>query len=324
MKITQPPPVTSAPPDPGLIQLLLNDGRSALLLTGMALLVSGAFAVFLSIRRELLPHDVAFLGMTAEQLCALADCRVVRFMFHDRVAFGGALMAVAILYLWLAALPLKDGARWAWNSFAITGLLGFGSFLSYLAYGYLDSWHGVATLALLPIFCAGLIRTRLLARVPSEGWLRSPDGLAAPTRVRLGRWGLLATGAGMTLAGAVILFLGSTEVFVQEDLAFMNVTREMLDAVNPGLVPLIAHDRAGFGGGLFTCGLLVVMCAWFARPSRSFHQAIVLAGVSGFGCAIGVHFVEGYTNPVHLAPAFAGAGMFAVSVICLITRVNRR
>ena len=127
MKITQPPPVTSAPPDPGLIQLLLNDGRSALLLTGMALLVSGAFAVFLSIRRELLPHDVAFLGMTAEQLCALADCRVVRFMFHDRVAFGGALMAVAILYLWLAALPLKDGARWAWNSFAITGLLGFGS-----------------------------------------------------------------------------------------------------------------------------------------------------------------------------------------------------
>ena len=66
------------------------------------------------------------------------------------------------------------------------------------------------------------------------------------------------------------------------------------------------------------------MCAWFARPSRSFHQAIVLAGVSGFGCAIGVHFVEGYTNPVHLAPAFAGAGMFAVSVICLITRVNRR
>ena len=245
MTITQPPPVTSAPPDPGLIQLLLNDGRSALLLTGMALLVSGAFAVFLSIRRELLPHDVAFLGMTAEQLCALADCRVVRFMFHDRVAFGGALMAVAILYLWLAALPLKDGARWAWNSFAITGLLGFGSFLSYLAYGYLDSWHGVATLALLPIFCAGLIRTRLLARVPSEGWLRSPDGLAAPTRVRLGRWGLLATGAGMTLAGAVILFLGSTEVFVQEDLAFMNVTREMLDAVNPRLVPLIAHDRAG-------------------------------------------------------------------------------
>jgi hypothetical protein len=317
-------PVARSHTDPGLWKALLDDGRPALLLTGMALLVSGAFAVFLSIRREFLPHDVAFLGMTAEQVCALADCRVVRFMFHDRVAFGGALMAVAILYLWLAAVPLKEGSRWAWNAFVITGLLGFGSFLSYLAYGYLDSWHGVATLALLPIFGAGLIRTRSLATVSSHGWLRRPEGLAAPTRVRLGRWGLLATGAGMTLAGGVILVLGSTEVFVHEDLAFMNVTREMLDGVNPRLVPLIAHDRAGFGGGLFTCGLLVVICAWFATPSRSFHQAIVLAGVSGFGCAIGVHFVEGYTNPVHLAPAFAGAGMFAVSVICLMLGVNRQ
>ena len=316
-------PVARSHTDPGLWKALLDDGRPALLLTGMALLVSGAFAVFLSIRREFLPHDVAFLGMTAEQVCSLADCRVVRFMFHDRVAFGGALMAVAILYLWLAAVPLKEGARWAWSAFVITGLLGFGSFLSYLAYGYLDSWHGVATLALLPIFCAGLIRTRSLATVSSRGWLRTPEGLAAPVRVRGGRWGLLATGAGMTLAGAVILVLGSTEVFVQEDLAFMNVTREMLDGVNPRLVPLIAHDRAGFGGGLFTCGLLVVICAWFARPSRSFHQAIVLAGVSGFGCAIGVHLIEGYTNPVHLAPAFAGAGMFAVSVLCLTIGVNR-
>jgi len=301
--------------EPGLFELLLDDGRPALLLTGFALLVSGAFAVFLSIRREFLPHDVAFLGMTAQQLCSLADCRVVRFMFHDRVAFGGSLMAVAILYLWLAAVPLREGARWAWRTFAFTGFLGFGSFLSYLAYGYLDSWHGVATLALLPIFLIGLIRTRSIAVTSHPGWLRSPEGLGAPRLLRAGRWALLATGAGMTAAGAVILGLGSTEVFVAEDLAFMNVTREMLDAVNPRLVPLIAHDRAGFGGGLVTTGLLVVMSAWYARPSRSFHQAILLAGTSGFGCAIGVHFVEGYTNPVHLAPAFVGAGMFAASVV---------
>lgn len=105
----------------GLGELLLDDGRPALLLTAAALLVSGAFAVFLSIRREFLPHDVAFLGMTAEELCGLADCRVVRFMFHDRVAFGGSLIAVAILYLWLAAVPLREGARWAWRAFAMTG-----------------------------------------------------------------------------------------------------------------------------------------------------------------------------------------------------------
>lgn len=103
----------------------------------------------------------------------------------------------------------------------------------------------------------------------------------------------------------------------------MNVTREMLDAVNPRLVPLIAHDPAGFGGGLCTTGLLVVISAWYARPSRSFHQAILLAGISGFGCAIGVHFVEGYTNPVHLAPAFVGAGLFAGSVACQMIATRR-
>jgi hypothetical protein len=210
----------------------------------------------------------------------------------------------------------SDGLRWAWYAFTASGLVGFGSFLTYLAYGYLGSWHGIATLALLPIFLAGLARTRCLAVVSGAGWLRSPDGLAAPRLQRTGRWGLLATGGGMVAAGLVIVVLGSTEVFVAEDLAFMNLTRETLDSVNPRLIPLIAHDRAGFGGGLVTTGLLVMVSAWYARPSRSFHHAILLAGLSGFGCAIGVHFVEGYTNPQHLAPAFAGAGLFAVSVLC--------
>ena len=31
--------------------------------------------------------------MTPDQLCAIGDCRVVAFMFHDRVAFGGVLIA---------------------------------------------------------------------------------------------------------------------------------------------------------------------------------------------------------------------------------------
>src|SRR5262245_36311889 len=93
---------------PGFFHALLDDGRPAISLTGIALLVSGVFAVFLATRREFLPHDVAFLGMTAADLCAIAECRVVRFMFHDRVAFGGTLIAIAVLYLWLAAFPLRE------------------------------------------------------------------------------------------------------------------------------------------------------------------------------------------------------------------------
>lgn len=300
----------------GLVRALLDDGRPAITLTAMALLVSGGFAIFLAARREFLPHDVAFLGMTAVDLCAIAECRVVRFMFHDRVAFGGTLLAIAVLYLWLAAFPLKERLAWSWWTLTVSGLLGFGSFLTYLSYGYLDSWHGTATLVLLPIFFAGLVASRAPAQRPAAPWLQSAEGRRAPRLQRFGRWLLLGTGGGIALAGAVILYLGSTEVFVAEDLSFMGITRNTLDVINPRLVPLIAHDRAGFGGGLATTGVVIIICAWYARPSRSFSQAIALAGAAGFGCAIGTHFIEGYVNPMHLAPALAGAGLFAASVAC--------
>ena len=302
--------------DPGLFRALIGDGRPLLVLTGVMLLLSGAFAVFLSIRREFLPHDVAFLGMSAEQLCAIAECRIVRFMFHDRVAFGGTLIAVATLYLWLASFPLRQEHAWAWWAFVASGVLGFGSFLSYLGFGYFDSWHGFASLALLPVFIVGLVTSRVHTRGRVPGWMWSPEGRRAPMFLRAGRWGLLATGAGIAAAGLVILVIGTTEVFVAEDLAFIGLTRSGLDGINPRLVPLIAHDRAGFGGGLATTGMLLVVCGWYAPPTRAFHQAVLVAGLCGFGSAIGTHFVEGYMNPWHLAPAFAGAGLFAASILC--------
>jgi hypothetical protein len=301
-------------PDSGLLDGVIEDGRPLLALTAVCLLLAGLFALFLAIRREFLPHDIAFLGVSADQLCALAQCRIVQFMFHDRAAFGGALVAIAILYLWLAAFPLRSGESWAWWAFAISGALGFASFLAYLGYGYLDSWHGVATLALLPCFLAGLWRTRLLATTPRRGWLRT-SGPDSPRLARVGRWGLIATGLGMILAGAVIVTLGSTRVFVPEDLAFLGLTRAELDLINPRLIPLIAHDRAGFGGGLLTIGVLVTCCTWFARPHRAFWQALLLAGTAGFGCAIGVHYVVGYTQRTHLAPAWAGAILFFASAL---------
>lgn len=304
--------------DRSLLRELIGDGRPALSLTGIALLISGGFAIFLSFRREFLPHDVSYLGMTAAELCLVAECRVVRFMFHDRVAFGGTLIAIGVLYVWLAAFPLRHGATWAWWAFVASGALGFGSFLAYLGYGYLDAWHGIATLALLPTFLVGLLFSRPpLATAPrSMRWFRSEEMHHATWLLRAGRWGLLATGVGILLAGSVILYLGSTEVFVVEDLGFMGVTRQMLDTINPRLVPLIAHDRAGFGGGLATVGILLTLCALYARPSRAFHEAVAIAGGAGFGCALGTHFLEGYVNPIHLAPAFAGALLFAVSIGC--------
>ncbi len=292
--------------DPGLIRLLVGDGRPLLALNGLALLGSGLFALFLAARGEFLPHDIAYLGQSADQLCGVNQCRVVHFMMHDRAAFGGALAAVGVMYLYLTAGPLAAGERWAWHTLLASGLVGFASFLTYLGTGYLDTWHGVATLFLAPCFAVGMWRTRATLE-PAE---------PVPVRERLaglgvGRLMLLGVAGGMTAAGCTIAAYGMTAVFVPEDLVFLATDPAALAALNPRLIPLIAHDRAGFGGALACCGVLLAGVVWHARPTRSLRQALGLCGLLGFGPAVGVHFAVGYTDPFHLAPAVGGAALYA-------------
>jgi hypothetical protein len=91
--------------------------------------------------------------------------------------------------------------------------------------------------------------------------------------------------------------------------------RDELRAINPRLVPLIAHDRAGFGGGLCSAGVAMYFCVWCGRPSKSLWQVLALSGTVGFACAILVHPAIGYTDFTHLAPAYAGALSYTVGMI---------
>jgi hypothetical protein len=306
--------VVPAPPDRrGLLPLLVGDGRPLLTATGLALLSAGLFALFLSARKEFLPHDVAFLGMTPERLCEVNECRVVHFMIHDRVAFGGALVAIGVVYLWLAAGPVAAGERWAWWLLAASGVEGFLSFLAYLGYGYLDTWHGAATLGLLGVFAGGLARTwRRVTWQPPRPLPTLRDRLRDP-----GRAYLLACACGMVGGGLTILTVGVTTVFVPEDVAYLGVGRAELDAINPRLVPLIAHDRAGFGGAVGCCGILLGGMAWFAEVTRALWQALAAAGAVGFGTAVFVHPAIGYTDWWHLTPAVTGAALYAMGLFFL-------
>lgn len=84
---------------------LLGDDRFLLALSGVALIASGGFALFLSVTGHFLPHDVARLGMDAQQLSKIGNPALVKFMFHDRAAFGGSLIAIGLLYLWIVEFP---------------------------------------------------------------------------------------------------------------------------------------------------------------------------------------------------------------------------
>jgi len=310
-------PSESTATSDGFIASLIGDGRPLLSLVALSLLFSGGFALFQSATGQFLPHDIQYLGMDPAQLCGVNQGRVVHFMFHDRVSFGGTLMALGALYLWLIHFPLGQREDWAWWLFLVSGITGFGSFLAYLGYGYLDSWHGVATLLLLVPYGWGMARTRrVLGLTRGIGVLRhscqrfQPQGGSST-----GRMLLLGTGLGMLAAGVVIMIVGMTRVFVPQDLTYMGLGAADLNAINPRLIPLIAHDRAGFGGGLGTVGLVLFFCVWCGRPSRSLWQAILLAGGVGFTTAIGIHPVIGYTSFSHLLPAYIGALMFLAGMI---------
>jgi hypothetical protein len=149
-----------------------------------------------------------------------------------------------------------------------------------LGYGYLDTWHGVATLCLLPIFAVGMGRSFALvqgSKSPACLWseLRSID---LKSKNDIGWLCVILTGFGMLGAGAVIMTVGMTTVFVPEDLIFLQMTAAQIAAINPHIIPLIAHDRAGFGGGLVSTGLMVALIALHAKPSPNVYQALAIAG----------------------------------------------
>jgi hypothetical protein len=57
--------------------------------------------------------------------------------------------------------------------------------------------------------------------------------------------------------------------------------------------------------------------ARYAQLNRSFAEIVGLMGCAGFGAAIGVHFVVGYVDFMHLLPAFIGFFLFIVADVLL-------
>src|SRR5262245_61976542 len=105
----------------GLLDALAGDGAPLVKLTGLGFIFAGLLAVFLSVTEHFLPHDLEFIGMTPAELCAIQKCRLVHFMFHNRISLGGAYIGVGTLFLWLAHFPLRERQAWAWWALAAGG-----------------------------------------------------------------------------------------------------------------------------------------------------------------------------------------------------------
>jgi dihydroorotate dehydrogenase len=283
------------------------------LLLGLAMLIGGLLALAIAATRVVLPYDEGFVGMTPVQLTAINE-RLLAFMAHDRVSLAGTMIAIGVLYTMLSLFGIRRGYHWARVTVLSSAFTGFGSFFLFLGFGYFEPFHAFVTAILFQFLLLGL-----------HSGMPVPDPPVFPNlrgdwRWRLSLWGqllFLVHGAGLIGAGVIISTIGSTTVFVPEDLEFMRTTAQALTEANPRLVPLVAHDRASFGGMLIASGLAWLLPAlWgFRQGERWLWWAFLAAGVPAYLAAIGVHFEVGYTNLWHLTPAFAGLTVFVLGLV---------
>ncbi|HEX3654464.1 MAG TPA: hypothetical protein VHV55_01585 [Pirellulales bacterium] len=282
------------------------------LLLGAGMLFGSLLALAIAATRQVLPYDEGFVCMPREMLASI-NSRLLPFMAHDRVSLAGTMVAIGLMYSGLAWFGVRRGAHWAQMAIFISAFTGFASFFLFLGFGYLDPFHAFVTVVLLQLLLLALHARLGVFRPDATPGLRNSRAWHA------GLWGqflLLLHGCALLGAGAMISTIGATHVFVPEDLRFMNTTAEILEAANPRLVPLIAHDRATFGGMLLSAGWVFLLTPlWgFGNPARWLWWTLLAAGSSAYAAAIAVHLAVGYTDVRHLLPALAGLLLFAAGL----------
>jgi dihydroorotate dehydrogenase len=220
------------------------------------------------------------------------------------------MLADGILYFGLAVWGIRCGWHWARVTFLTSSIVGFFSFFLFLGFGYFDPFHA---------FVTAIVFQFVMLAVHSTS-SNSPQYLIPDWRNdrawRAAQWGQLlyvVHGAAVIVAGLVISSFGVTSVFVQDDLDFMQTTIEALAGANSRLIPLIAHDRASFGGMLISCGVATLLTSlWgFRRGAAWVWWSLTLAGMIAYSATIAVHLAVGYTSFRHLLPAYGGLAAIA-------------
>ncbi|MBD3921879.1 hypothetical protein H8B09_24170 [Paenibacillus sp. PR3] len=298
-----------APPSPSF---WTNWGWMCLL--GIGMMLGGVIAWIIAASSVLLPYDESFLDMARSQVAAINN-NLLNFMSHDRITLAGTMLSIGILYYQLARHGLRHGLHWAKTAVWVSCGVGFPSFFLYLGYGFFDPLHAAAAFILLPMF---LLAMRNNPDRPN----RLPVNLHNSSVWRRGLWGQLCfiiVGASLCIGGLVIAYVGITNVFVPQDIGYLCMSRNALDLANSRLVPLIAHDRAGFGGALLSdaIGILIVSLWGLQQGARWQWWTLLWSGSPGFIAGLSVHFAIGYTDFIHLLPAYFVLVVYIAGLILL-------
>ncbi|WP_047985469.1 beta/alpha barrel domain-containing protein [Ornithinibacillus californiensis] len=282
-------------------------------LFGLFIMLGGMLAFLFSITTIILPYDESFLNMERQALWAFNE-RIMLFMAHDRMTLAGTMISGGIVYMQLAKYGVKRGLRWAKQAIDIAAIIGFLGILAFIGYGYFDWLHLIFWIVLLPFYIDGFRKTRGIRGTPSSKNRRNNKTFK---RGIYGQLAFVLLGFSFVLGGIIISIIGVTSIFVPTDLLYICMTPEMMKDFNENLLPVLAHDRAGFGSALLSVGLLVLtMSLWgYQQGNRWVWWTYLVGGLPAFYAGIYIHFAIGYTTFIHLLPAYFALGLFLIGLV---------
>jgi hypothetical protein len=278
------------------------------LLMAASMFFGGIMALIIACTRVVLPYDEALVGLRRHQFAQINE-RLLAFMAHDRATLAGTMISLGVLYGGLSLFGIRRGLHWARIAVLSSAFAGFFTFFLFLGFGYFDPFHAFVTTILFQFLLLAVFSVLPMSMDPT------PANLREDWAWRLSQWGqllLIIHGGMLLVAGATISFIGSTTVFVPEDLHFMQTSAEHLRSAADGrLVPLVAHDRATFGGMLLAIGITVLLSSlWgFKQGYAWLWWSLAISGTVAYVTTIAIHLGVGYTDFGHLIPAYAGLAM---------------
>ncbi|WP_339215651.1 dihydroorotate dehydrogenase [Solibacillus sp. FSL W8-0372] len=282
-------------------------------LFGLGILIGGFIALYFALTTVILNYDESFIGLTHQQL-NLINPQILAFMAHDRMSLAGTMISAGILYMSLAYFGIRRQLHWAkiaFHSAAITGFLGI---LLFIGYGYFDWLHGLFWLLLLPLYVLSWQESKTANRSP-RSWHDTNDRIWM--RGVYGQLLFVMLGFLLLTGGIVISFIGITKVFVSTDISFLCMPVDMLQSISDMLIPVIAHDRAGFGSALISVGILVLcLSLWGYRAGeRWLWFTYAFGALPAFLAGIGTHFAIGYTTFIHLLPLYLLVVIYLIGLV---------
>jgi hypothetical protein len=279
---------------------------------GIAMLCAGVGAAIIAVGPVLLGYDKEFLGTDTAGLVAINQ-RLVLFLQHDRVTMAGCMAAIGCNDIGFA-LAMKRGWRWARAGFASAGACGFPTFLLFLGYKFFDPLHFAVAIGFFPLYLFGIFRPS----VPPTWHTNLVVNEAARRRATFGQLLVIMVAFGVVVSGLIIMVVGLRNVLIPSDLVYLDAGQGFFRTQLDGrLLRFIAHDRAGFGGALFSLGVGVLTLAmWGWREGeRSTWWSLLASSTLGFGAALVIHFNVGYTDALHLLPAYLGVALIGTALL---------